>query len=138
MKEGAMGNANVTLVQGFYAAFGRGDIATIINGIAPKATWEIVGRKADFPTLGTRHGPDGVKTFFDDVGQHLAFTDFSPKEFYAVDDKVFVLGHYAATVKKTGRSLACDWIHIFTFDGGKVTQFREFTDTAQAAEAYRG
>jgi len=31
-----------------------------------------------------------------------------------------------------------DWCHIFTFRDGKVAKFREFLDTAQAAEAFRG
>jgi len=132
-----MTSANVELVKSLYAAFGRGEIPTIVNAITPGATWEIVGRASDFPTLGPRDGQDGVRSFFEDVGRNLDFSEFSPKEFYAVDEKVFVLGHYAATVKKTGKRFASDWIHVFTIRGGKVTAFREFTDTAQAAEAYR-
>jgi ketosteroid isomerase-like protein len=85
-----------------------------------------------------RKGPAGVKTFFETVSANLDFSEFSPKEFYGADDRVFVLGHYAMTVKKTGRPLASDWIHIFTIRDGKVTAFREFLDTASAAEAYRG
>jgi ketosteroid isomerase-like protein len=42
------------------------------------------------------------------------------------------------TVKKTGKPIDTDWCHVFTVHGGKVTAFTEFTDTAQAAEAYRG
>ncbi|MEA2978073.1 MAG: uncharacterized protein QOF19_3593 [Alphaproteobacteria bacterium] len=133
-----MTNANVTLAQSLYAAFGRGDIATLVNAMAPDSTWEMVGRPADFPTFGLRKGPAGVKTFFDTVSANLDFSEFSPKEFYGVDDRVFVLGHYAMTVKKTGKPLASDWIHIFTIRDGKVTAFREFLDTASAAEAYRG
>jgi ketosteroid isomerase-like protein len=34
--------------------------------------------------------------------------------------------------------MASDWVHIFTIAGGKVTAFREFLDTARAAEAFRG
>jgi uncharacterized protein len=41
-------------------------------------------------------------------------------------------------VKKTGRRIASDWCHVFTVRDGKVAAFREFTDTAQAAAAYRG
>ena len=48
-----------------------------------------------------------------------------------------MLGHYAMTVKKTGKAMDSDWTHIFTIDGGKVKAFREFLDTARAAEAYR-
>ncbi len=132
-----MSNANVDLVQSLYAAFQRGEIATITNAMAAGSTWEIVGRASDFPTLGPRSGVEGVKSFFAAVGEHLNFLEFSPQEFYAVNDKVFVLGHYAMTVKKTGKPLASDWIHVFTIQGGKVKAFREFTDTAQAAEAYR-
>jgi ketosteroid isomerase-like protein len=132
-----MNNDNVKLVQSLYAAFGRGEIATIVNAMAPDSTWEMVGRAADFPTLGLRKGPAGVKSFFDLVLQHLDFSEFAPKEFYADGDKVFALGHYAMTVKETGKPLASDWIHVFTIRGGKVTAFREFMDTASAADAYR-
>jgi len=132
-----MSNANIGLVQSLYAAFGRGEIATITNAMAPDSTWEIVGRASDFPTLGLRRGAAGVQSFFETVGQHLDFADFSPKEFYSADDMVFVLGHYAMTVKSTGKPLESDWIHVFSIRDGKVTAFREFTDTAKAAEAYR-
>jgi ketosteroid isomerase-like protein len=41
------------------------------------------------------------------------------------------------TIKKTGRTMASEFVHIFTFRDGKVVRFREFLDTAQLAEAYR-
>lgn len=132
-----MDNANTKLVQSLYAAFGRGDIATIIAALAPDVAWESVGRPSDFPALGARKGQAAVQEFFKIVGDQLSFTEFSPKEFYAVDDKVFALGHYAMTVKATGRVNASDWAHIFTIRNGKVTAFREFGDTAQLAEAAR-
>jgi ketosteroid isomerase-like protein len=40
-------------------------------------------------------------------------------------------------VKKTGKAMTSDWVHIFTIADGKVKTFREFLDTARAAEAYR-
>jgi ketosteroid isomerase-like protein len=93
-----------------------------------------VGRRSDFPTFGTFRGPAGVQEFFGAVGQNLDFTEFLPKEFYSADDKVFVLGHYAMKIKKTGRPIQSDWIHVFSISGSKVSSFREFTDTAQAVE----
>jgi ketosteroid isomerase-like protein len=50
---------------------------------------------------------------------------------------VFVLGHYTYTVKKTGKSGSSDWVHVFTIADGKVKAFRDFSDTARAAEANR-
>ena len=133
-----MSNANVMLVQNIYAAFGRGDITTIISAMTPDVEWEIVGRPADFPTLGPRRAQAGVRQFFDLVAQHLDFLEFSPKEFFATDNVVFVLGHYAMTVKKTGRDARSDWIYVFTIVDGKVAKFREFLDTAPFIEASRG
>ena len=133
-----MSQANISLVQSLYAAFGRGEIATIVNASASGIVWEEVGRPADYPAFGIRKGRAGVQDFFKTVAETVDFTEFSPREFYAAEDKVFVLGHYAAKMKKTGRIIDADWVHIFTIRGGEVTQFREFTDTAQIAEAYRG
>ena len=133
-----MSNANVALIQSLYAAFGCGEIGTIVNAVTAQADWTITGNRAHFPTAGSWKGQSGVQDFFKSVGESMEFTAFTPKEFYACEDKVFVLGHYAAKVRKTGRSAASEWAHVFTIKDGKVTAFREFTDTATFAEAYRG
>ena len=40
-------------------------------------------------------------------------------------------------MKKTGKRAASDWMHVFTVKDGKVVHFREFTDTAKFADAWR-
>ena len=79
-----------------------------------------------------------VRKFFDLVAETENFSEFSPKDFHAAGDLVFVLGHYAGVVKKTGRTFACDWVHVFTVRGGKVAKFREYSDSAQFVAANRG
>jgi ketosteroid isomerase-like protein len=133
----AADTANVALVKSLYAAFGRGDTAALVAAMAPEVDWQVTGRVSDAPTFGARKGPAGVEEFFKLVGSSYTFSEFAPKEFYPIGDKVFVLGHYTMTVKKTGKSMASDWAHIFTISGAKVTAFREFLDTARAAEAFR-
>ena len=86
-----MSATNISLVQSLYAAFGRGDIATLVGAVAPGAHWEIVGRRTDHPLLGVRQGPKGVQDFFATVSQIQTPTEFSPKEFYAVGDKVLIV-----------------------------------------------
>jgi ketosteroid isomerase-like protein len=133
-----MSIANVTLIQSLYAAFGRGEIAPIIAVLTPNVDWTVSGRREDYPLIGSRKGPAGVQDFFRELADLQEFSEFSPQEFYAAGEKVFVLGRYAATVKRTGRKVACRWCHIFTFRGDKVSALLEFTDTAQWAEANRG
>src|SRR5882724_13115833 len=132
-----MSDVNIKLVQSFYAAFGRGDIAPIVAAMAPDVVWTVHGRPTDHPAMGMHRAPAGVQKFFGIIAETETATDFSPREFHATGDKVFVLGHYAWTMRKTGKTVASDWVHIFTFRDGKVTTFDEFTDTAQFAEALR-
>jgi uncharacterized protein len=133
-----MSNANVKFVESLYAAFKKGDIATIVGAFAPDATWEVTGRREDYPTLGIRKGRSGGEEFFRTVAETQEVLDFSPREFYPAGDKVFVLGHYAWRIRKTGRKVETNFIHIFTVKDGKVMNFLEFTDTAKFAEAFRG
>ena len=132
-----MSNANVTFVQSLYAAFSRGDIASIIAGLTPDVDWSVTGRRQDYPLCGAWKGASEVQKFFQGVGQLQETVEFSPREFIADDDHVVVLGHYNWKIRKTGRTVASDWAHVFTIRGGKVVKFQEFTDTAQFAEANR-
>ena len=132
-----MSEANIAVVQSAYAAYARGDIEAVLSVLTPDVEWHTTGRPEDFPALGKRKGMAAAQDFFKTVANHLEFSEFSPREFYCDRDKVFVLGHYAMTVRKNGRKFASDWVHIFTFRGGRVAEYREFLDTAQHASAFR-
>jgi ketosteroid isomerase-like protein len=127
-----MSSDNVKVMRDCYAAFGRGDIESIVSAVSEGVDWQIVGSEHDFPTLGRRKGPAGVREFFRKVDETLDFSEFSPGEFLDCGDKVVVLGHYAMTIKDTGRPISSDWVHVVTFRSGKIVDFREFMDTAQA------
>ena len=132
-----MTNPNISLVKSLYTAFQQGRIDTIVGAMSPNVDWETVGRAKDFPAFGPRKGRAAVEDFFKLVAENEDFSDFTPREFYAADDKVFALGTYSLKVTKTGRPIASEWVHVFTLRDGKVTRFREHTDTAQFAEGYR-
>jgi ketosteroid isomerase-like protein len=133
-----MSSNNLNLVQQLYAAFGKGDVPALMNSMSTDIAWHSGGRASDYPGFGSRKGHAQVREFFDIVAENNEFSHFTPREFYATDDKVFVLGDYALTLRKTGKAMATDWVHIFTIRDEKVTGFREFLDTALAAECYRG
>jgi uncharacterized protein len=132
-----MSATNIAFVQSLYAAFGRGDIKSVIAGLASDVDWTVNGRRKDYPMLGSWKGQDGVQKFFEGLAEHEEAVEFTPLEFFGADDRVCVLGHYAWKIRKTGRPVASDWVHIFTVRNGKVVRFQEFNDTAQFAEAYR-
>ena len=132
-----MSSANIAVVQNLYAAFGRGDVAGLCAALTPDIDWQTVGA-GDYPTFGQRKGTAAVQQFLSQVAENEEFSDFSPREFYAADDKVFVLGTYAGKIKKTGKPFGGEWVHVFTVKDGKVAKFREHSDTAQLVDGYRG
>jgi ketosteroid isomerase-like protein len=132
-----MAHANIDLIQKLYAAFLQGDTSVIVSAVTNDVHWSVNGRVQDFPLLRTFREPREVEKFFALVNEHEQITAFSPQEFYAAGDQVFVLGHYAGTLRNTGRKVESDWVHVFTVSGGKIARFKEFSDTAQFAEGFR-
>jgi ketosteroid isomerase-like protein len=134
----ALSQPNIGLIQSLYAAFGRGDIAGIVAATTPDVIWGLDGRPTDVPMLGHHKGRAGVQTFFKVIADTHDITSFTPQEFYADGDKVFVLGRYSWIMKPSGRAGSSEWTHVWTIRGGKVAAMRSLNDTALLAEAYRG
>ena len=134
----AQSNPNIDVIQNLYAAFGRGDIDSIVASTTPDVVWGLDGRPQDFPFLGQHKGHAGVQQFFKVLAQVHDITSFTPREFYADGDKVFVIGRYSWTMKPSGRSGESDWLHVWTIHNGKIAAMRSLNDTALLAEAYRG
>ena len=125
------------VVQEVYGAFGRGDIPSLLGMLSDDVVWAVEGRAADYPTFGTRRGPNGALSFFQALGATEEITTFEPQTFHPSGDTVLVQGRIALMLKSNGRALDYDWAHVFTVRDGKVAEFREFYDTAQVVEAYR-
>jgi ketosteroid isomerase-like protein len=127
---------NTKVVQEAYAAFGRGDIQTLLSHLADDIVWTgVYGAGSHVPTSGVRRGKSAVAEFFKQVAENVQFRQFEPKEFVATGDKVVALGHYAADtpIKKGFES---DFAMVFTLRNGKVTHFQEFCDSAAVNAAY--
>ncbi len=133
-----MSEAGILLIKGMYESFGRGDIDGVIAGLTSDIHWRVNGERSDYPLFGVWTGTGEVKQFFAGVAEQEQFSEFSPKEFYAAADRVFVLGRYAGKITKTGRAFASEFVHVFTLRGGKVCKFHEFNNSARFVAAWRG
>jgi uncharacterized protein len=128
---------NSDLIRSLYAAFGRGDVKTILDTVDPAIEWTSNGDGALFPWGGRRCGVAGAASFFQALADHLDFEAFEPREFFEAGDTVTVLGRTQARVKKSGGVFDSDWAHVFTLRGGKLGAFREYYDTKSAADALK-
>jgi uncharacterized protein len=58
-----------------------------------------------------------------------------PARFHDAGDTVVVEGRYSGTYIATGTAIDQQCCHVFTFANDKLTQFQQFTDTAQFQSA---
>ena len=128
---------NVQAVQEIFSAFGRGDIASILDALADDVEWHEPGPTAVLPWAGTRHGRAQVAQFFTAVGESLEILQFEPLEFWAEGDKVAVFGYEQARAKPTDRTYESEWVMVFTLRQGQVVGFHRYYDTAAAVVAFR-
>jgi uncharacterized protein len=133
--------ANLATVNDIYAAFGRGDVPTILDKIAPNCRWEAWAnnraQRQGVPTLQPRNGPAGVGEFFAVVGE-LHIDDFQVLDVVAGERQVAVevVIEYATP---TGGRLRDEEVHLWTFDEHQqVTRLRHYVDTAKHIAAFAG
>ena len=129
---------SVQVVRQAYDAFRRGDIQGVLDLVAEDADWYHPGPPDTIPFAGRYRGRDGVAQFFERLGGAEEAELFEPQEFFASGDRVVALGRYRGRVRATGRTDDVEWAHVFTVRNGKIVSHRQYSDTAAAAEAYRG
>lgn len=128
-----MSQANIEIVKNCYAAFGRRDIAFILSVLADDIEWTTPGEGV--PTEGTRRSVAEVARFFEIVGATWNFTAFEPREYVGSGNTVAAIGSYTAIAQATGKRVSSEWVMVWKMRDGKVTYFREFTDTQALAAA---
>ncbi len=127
---------NKRVVQSIFEAFGRGDIAGFLENVAEDATWDAPGPSV-VPFYGRRRGHEGATEFVTQLGSHVEFERFEPREFIAEGDSVVVAGSERGRVRATGKTYEQDWVILFKVSGGKVKSFHCYDETDAVAEAFR-
>ena len=126
---------NKRVVQAIFEAFGRGDVPGVLSHLAEDVEWSAPG-PSSVPYLGDRRGHSGATEFFVQLGTNVEFEYFEPGAFIAEGDRVVALGRERGRVKGTGKTFDNDWALVFTVEGGKVTGFQCYENTAAIAEAF--
>jgi len=124
--------SNVETMQDLYAAFGRGDIPSVLGAMDPNIEWREAENNPYQPDGTPWIGPDAVlNNLFVKIGTEWDGFTVNPKEFHDAGDTVVVEGRYTGTYKETGKSLDAQVTHVWRLRGGKVVSFQQYVDTAQ-------
>jgi len=133
--------ANAATITDIYAAFGRGDVPTILDKIAPNCRWESwanhSAQRQGVPTLQPRTGPAGVAAFFATVGE-IQLHDFQVLDVVAGERQVAVEVVIEFSTPAGGRARD-EELHLWTLDEQQqVTRMRHYVDTAKHIAAWGG
>jgi uncharacterized protein len=129
---------NLEVVRRNYKAFVEGDLSTFRELLHEEVEVTYAPTYAGIPWAqhswrGRGEALQAVKLITD----QLEFEVFEPDEFIAGNDSVVVLGHERCRVKTTGRVVEAKWVQVFTLRDGKISRFREYSDTAAWDAGYR-
>jgi ketosteroid isomerase-like protein len=123
--------SNIEATKKGYECFQRGDIPSLIRDLLDdNCVWISPVPSDILPWAGTFKGKHEIANFFAQVGEHLEFSEFAPREMIEQGETVVVLGTLAGRAKKTGKTVKNEWAHVFKYSNGKVVFFQEYIDTA--------
>jgi uncharacterized protein len=128
-------------VTDIYAAFGRGDVAAVLDRLADDVAWEEwpanEAQRAGVRHLLPRRGVTEAAEFFTVIGGWTV-RDFAVLDVIG-DGRQVVAEIRAAFDLPDGGRIADEELHLWTFDAdGRVARFRHYCDTAKHIRADRG
>jgi uncharacterized protein len=130
-------DANIKTIAGIYEAFGRGDVAAILDSLTDDVDWAAEAASHSAPWYGVRHGKDAVAAFFTEFGSAMDIEEFTPHTFAGNETDVLTVVRCRTKSRRTGKSAAMDLHHLFRFRDGKIAYYRGTEDTAQVEGVLR-
>jgi ketosteroid isomerase-like protein len=123
-------------IKEIYAAFGRGDVDTILASMTDDISWEFEA-PAELSWAGVRHSPQEAAGFFAGLAAEQSDPNLEMTEFFEADGAVAAFGRYQATVKTSGIRVDTPVAHYFKFRDGKICRYINVINSAAFVEAGR-
>ena len=126
---------NSAIARQLYDAFLAGDVEAIYALLDPQIEWELVG--SEVPHFGVYRGLDEVRRFFSLIGEINRVESFEVLSITETENGAYVecreRGHFEGHPKPFDLR-SCQILEI---QGGRITRFRIYQDTAQMVDAWR-
>mgnify|MGYP000611775158 CR=1 FL=1 len=127
-------STNIQTVQEMYAAFSRGDLASILSHLTEDISWEAEG-PARLSFAGVRSGIAGATEFFNGLAAEHSDPKLAMTEFFEKPDAVAAFGRCQVIVNATGKTVDTPVAHYFGFRDGKVCRYINLANTGAFLEA---
>lgn len=122
------------LLEEFYAARVRGDLAAIGNLFAESADFQIAGSDRASPLPVSVRGKPGILALMQNMISAFELSDFNVLEMLIDGDQAAVRWHATVYHTKSRQMFRTELADFITINAGKIASFIEFLDTALAAK----
>jgi len=127
-----MSAENVAIIRKLYDAFAVGDVPGVLGAMSPSIVWN---EAENFPYAdGNPYvGPEAVANgVFMRCGTEWDGFTVTIDEILDAGETILALGRYSGVYKTTGKAMNAQLAHVWRIKDGKIEQFQQYTDTAQA------
>ena len=125
---------NTEHVAKIFEAFGRGDVAYILDQLADDVRF-VSHLDPTVPWAGEYSGKDNVARFFQALGSSVQVADHPVTALVAQGDTVVATGDVSFHVRETGKAGSSKWVYIWKLANGQVQSYDQFNDPG-LAEAF--
>ncbi len=129
-----MSQHNLETIRALYGASAKREVPTVLGAFDPAIEWH-EAENFLYAEGGPYVGPGAIlQGVFLRLATEWDGFAANPQQFFDAGETVIVTGRYSGVYKATGKKLDAQLVHFWTLADGKVTCFRQYTDTLQAAQ----
>ena len=129
---------NLEIVKGMYNAAAKADFPAFLGAMDAAIEWN---EAENFPYADHNPyiGPDAVAGgVFGRIAADWEYWILSDLEYLECSgEKIIVTGRYNAKNKVTEKIIKAQFMHMWTLNNSKATQFQQYADTKQVADAMK-
>lgn len=123
----------VGVVQAAYAAFGQGDMASMLALFTDDAVFTL---PAALPWGGVYQGKAEIVTMFQKLAQHLDFTRFDVTQLLGAGELIVAVGRWEGLTKPGGKVTGTNFLMRWDVRGDKIARFEDFVDAGAVHAAF--
>ena len=126
------------LVHDLYGAYERRDFDRVIAFLHDDVDWIIHAPVRMFAFAGQRKGRKAALEALGAIAAEYQLESYKPQVIIVDGNRAAVLSDVKFVQRSTNRMMRFQVVNFLRFEGGKVIEFREFTNTLELAEQVFG
>ena len=127
--KGSEQSAALKVVQGFFAAYGAGDMETLKQFVAEDVEWHIPGRHK---LAGTKRGIDEFVGFFNKLGQ----AGFKAEVMILAANDTYVIDAHRGWSTAEGEKIDVNWVLLYQIENGKIQRVQNFSGALYRSDEF--